>query len=246
MKHNRILHVVLAILLCASTALAFTTYSLVDHAVDSSFGANTTTTTAINSTGSDILFAACSDYAAVTRAVVTDSKSNSWTALTSYSTSAAVRTTIWYAKNPSVGSGHTATCAGTGTFPGLAFAAFSGSDLTAPFDKENGAHDDNNNTLGPGIITPAADNSLVLTAFGWSTTGAPSAPPTGYTLLDQADKGVNNFGVAFASQIQTTATATNPVWSKAGLDAVAASVAAFKVSSGAAARRRFVPQGGNP
>jgi hypothetical protein len=46
---------------------------------------------------------------------------------------------LYYAANPTVGSGHTFSYTGASNFSSIFVAAFSGVATSSPFDKENGA-----------------------------------------------------------------------------------------------------------
>lgn len=209
-------------------------FSLIGHDKGALGNANTTTTPSINTTGADLLVAVCSDYD--TGATLTDSKSNTWASLTVQT--ATVRARIMYAKNATVGSGHTFTLAGAGLFPSLEVAAFSGSDLTSPFDVENGAASASASSLAPGSITPGSANELVVS--GLSTQGASGTKSIDVlSILDQVVGLGSNFDSALAYEIQTTATARNPSWSWTGNRYAAAVIATFK--SAAAASFTYFP-----
>ena len=198
-------------------AAAPTTYTLVNSTAGG-LGSAGGTSAAIDSTGATLLIAVVTS--ASSGATIADSKSNVWTALNQYGTIAPY-TTIFYAKNPTVGAGHTVTV--TGTYVGACFAAFSGADLSAPFDAQQ-----NGNSSGatqPGSITPAENNALVIGSAGEGGGAAPNT--TSMTMLGSwAFSGGNWYGGGAAYSIQTTATPINPTWTGAALNGLA--IASFK------------------
>jgi lysophospholipase L1-like esterase len=212
-------------------------FALVAHAEAGASGSNdTVTSSSIDTTGADILFVYVTDYQAASLGTVTDSRSNTWTALTAHAAASFSRGRWYYAKNATVGSGHTFTYSGTSVFPSICALAFSGSDTTAPADQENGATSASGTTLATGSVTPGQDNELVLAGFTFASTGTPITAPSGYTDVGGSDFGGNHFGSWVAYKIQTTATATNPSFTKSGgASDLAAVVATFKAAGGGAA-----------
>src|SRR4051812_9792279 len=89
-------------------------------------GANGGTSGAIDTSGANFLVAVVASYS-VGDTTVTDSKSNTWTQLTARDeiNTTLVRNRIWYAKNATVGSGHTFSDAVSSSFPSICVAAFS-------------------------------------------------------------------------------------------------------------------------
>ena len=188
------------------------------------------TTGSMDTTGATILVVGAWDYSVSAAGVVTDSKSNTWTKLTKKDGVAGnvSRVTLWYAKNPTVGSGHTFTQT-AGGFPSIVAMSFSGADTTSPFDVENGYNVPSLATLQTGSVTPNQANSLVVFAVnGW--TAEPTSVDGTYTLSYHNAYGP---GTQFAGgggyDIQTTATATNPtITADASYPDSAAVIAVFK------------------
>lgn len=209
-------------------------FSLIGHDVGAVGNTDSTTTPSIDTTGADLLVAVCTDLGG-NALVLTDSKSNTWTALTKKTN--VIDTVIMYVKNPTVGTGHTFAI-GSGGYPSLEVAAFSGSDLTSPFDVENGGSTGGAASLSTGSITPGSANELVIAGLGTeSMVGTKSI--TLLAVLDQAADNGNNFGGALAYEIQTTATARNPSWSWSGSHFAAAVIASFKAAAAAASFTYF-------
>src|SRR6185295_6848073 len=130
-------------------------YALIAHRVDS-LGPNGGTGGALDTTGADILFVLEAFNNGSGAGTLTDSKGNTWASLTKQGTGGSGATVLWYAKNAIVGAGHRFTITGNSTYSAMAVAAFSGSDLTAPFDVQSGHSWSNSATDQPGSVTPGA------------------------------------------------------------------------------------------
>lgn len=202
-------------------------------------GLNGGTTSGVDTTGATLLVmvVARNPAAAVT---VSDSYGNTWTALTEAldGTNAHVKHRIYYAANPTVGTGHTFTISGATTASALIASAWSGVDTTSPFDVESGYADSSSYstaTHGAGTLTPTNNNSLVIcgVAIGGAVTSFAAAG--GNTLLDlQAFNSGNSWGVGASYAIQTTATALSSAtayetWT--GAQIIAFSSAVFKAAA---------------
>lgn len=177
---------------------------------------------------------------------ISDSKSNTWTELTTYSGSA--RTcSIWYVTNPTVGTGHTITISGTGNSPCVSWGGFTGVATSSPFDVENGNGAVFATTVQPGTVTPSAANSLVLTGVCTSIQAAGVSVDSPFTLATQGPTtGFGSETSAMAYEIQTTATARNPTWTRTNSADLASPIAVFKVA-GVTSLSAFIgePQSGS-
>ena len=217
--------------LLAPTIAKAAGFSVVAH-TGGGLGANPAKTTgAIDTTGADLLVVAYVFDYRVSPSVL-DSKSNTWTGLTSKAGNNAGAVKLYYVKNPIVGSGHTVTLgAAGGAFYGAAyFAAFRGADLTAPFDVENGANS-NGTTIQPGGISPTLGGELVISAMAMNVTGAPTVDAS-MNLLDNNGLAPGTYyGGGMAYWIQSTAAAINPVWTVGSSAANACVIASFKAAS---------------
>jgi len=171
---------------------------------------------------------------------ISDSRGNTWTALTSENGTSEFMSS-WYCVPSSVGTGHTITTAsGSSMFASLYVSAWSGASAT-PFDKQAGA------TLAtrPGSITPAANGCLVISGLCSHTAGT-YAVDSGFTIAQQQTfvSGTNDGG-AQAYLIQTTAAALNPTWS--GGSTCSVNIVSFLpgAAAGALAPSAFVRQAVN-
>lgn len=199
-----------------------------------------------NSSGATLLIVSAHFYDAATSVVISDSNSNDWNALTKRVGTTLYSHQLYYAYSKSggnltVGSGHTARIAWSGT--GLAviiFISFSGTDqgATNPFDQESGNANDAPTTIKPGSLTPAAANSLFVTGVSHSDTGALATidssfiPSPAYGVLQNIG---NNIGGNAAYKIISGSGAQDPTWTSSGTVTLASAMAVFKPASGAAA-----------
>ncbi len=196
------------------------------------------TTGSVDTSGNSLLVAAIVSYVAVGDATISDSKSNTWTALTkSASTTQYVK--FFYVASPTVGTGHTFTVAGVGSFSSIAVITFNGTTTSSPFDQQNGnTFNAGTTTLTTGSVTPGVDGEVLVAAVGLN---ASSGNPTiDVSFTSPCTEFLNysagvNFGVGLTYQIQTTATTRNPTFSFTSSNPVAAAIATFKASGGAAA-----------
>lgn len=204
--------------------------TLITHASQAgTAGGSSATTAAINTTGANFLVVACNwDHSTTATAAVTDSKSNTWTALTTYGPTNAsfLAIELFYAANATVGSGHTFTCTSSGSQPTLAVAAFSNVNTT-PFDVENGFDSASTATLQPGSVTPAGNNELFVTGAA-DAGGDPSSIDSSFTITDHIANSGNNFGIGMAYKVQTTGGAENPTWTATASNKMAVDIAVFK------------------
>lgn len=190
---------------------------------------NTVTTSAIDTTGADLIVIAISDYSGTVGATLSDSKSNTWTPLTGYTFPTENRERLYYCFNPTVGSGHTFTYSGSLTIACVQVQAWSGAS-SSPFDQENGGIN-NSSGISTGSVTPSEDNELVVTGMSFDSAATMSID-NGFTISDQVNFGSgNNYGGAMAYKVQTTAAAVNPAWSRdAGTSRNCAAIATFKAA----------------
>jgi len=191
------------------------------------------TSDAINTSGVDLLVLGAHSYGG-TAPAISDSKSNSWTALTLQQGGVGSRMRIYYTVSPTVGSGHTFTVSGGGVaiYPVVTVFGFSGVKLASPFDQENGAGAVTVSSLATGSVTPSEDNEL-LVAFASTNVEDVTAVSASFTLVHHGPNTAPSVGFGSSYQIQTTATARNPSFTFAASDgSVAAAVATFKAAAG--------------
>ncbi len=216
-------------------------YSLVAHVGAKSTTGSGFTSGSINTSGADLLIVMVGNYSG-TQPTLSDSvggNSNTWVPLTRQDSGNSSSALIYYAKNATVGSGHTFTLTGNNSFASMEVQAWSGSDLTAPFDVQNGANESSNaTTLQPGSVTPSNNGSLIVAGLclrGFGTPGDTATVNSGFTDLDQ-QTGVSSqcLGSALAYLVQGTAGAVNPTWTWTHGDDAGAVIAVFKAAAGGA------------
>ena len=195
------------------------------------FGLNGGTSASIDTTGATLLVAVVTYTGTPT---VSDSKSNTWTALTCQQNTS-VYSCIYYVNSgsPSVGSGHTFTISGAVTVSVINVMAFSGTGAS-PFDNQNGNSSLLVSTIQPGSITPSQNNDIIITGLsGGNNFGAANTIDSGFTITYQkAVTGGINYGHAGAYLIQTTAAAVNPTWNMGvSVNNVASTIASFKTTT---------------
>lgn len=193
------------------------------------------TTDAIDTSGANLLVVVVGEYAGAgssNDAVVSDSKGNTWNALTRRA-DGNTASRIWWSSPSSVGSGHTFTVAGTAIFGGLAVQAWSGS-VASPFDQQAGNTNTSAATINAGEVTPTEDDELVVTGICHeNNSGGAVSIDDGFTISGAiAYSGGVTMGNAFAYLVQTTAALANPEWNITNAAQVATSIATFKAGAG--------------
>ncbi len=213
-------------------------FSLIASTVKASTDGMSATTSAINSTGANLLVIWTAESAEATPGVITDSKGNTWVSQASQPALTAVsgsRVRCWACLNPtSVGTSHTATVTGiAGDKPAISFEAYATGSTVASFDKTVGASTLNSapvTSLATGSQTPSANNALVVTVVAFASNSTASGDSS-FTALSVSAYTTNARGLATAYQVQTAATARNVTWSVAAPSAMAVSQVVFNVLS---------------
>ena len=211
-------------------------YSLLAHTIG--VGASgTVTTSAIDTTGADLIVVVVAYFEGITAPTLSDNKSNTWTGLTAQVGTTDPSTRIYYCQAPTVGAGHTFKLDNGGLMYGnLAVTAWSGSVAT-PFDQQNGTTHLAVTSLQTGSVTPGTGNQLVIAAVstGAGSSGAYSID-SGFTISDQeAYVSGGGEGCGMAYLVQTSAAAVNPSWSWTGSAEGAVAIGTFKDGAAAAA-----------
>lgn len=210
------------------TDASVTPIALVAHAKATAVATTTSTTSAIDTTGSTLLVMVVA-YLSGTVPTISDSKGNTWVALNEYTSGAGNgRVRMYYVKNPTVGSGHTFSAAAGASYNSICVASFNETDTAANADSQNGVGTVSATTQQPGSLTPSINNALLVTGLELVATSGSATIDSGFTVVDtQTD--ASNFAVALAYKIQGAATSVNPTWTAPGsADRMAASIAAFK------------------
>lgn len=168
-------------------------------------GLNGATTSSVDTTGATLLVMAVAyNTGSIT---VSDSKSNTWTALTAQS-NGSMYVRLYYAANPTVGAGHTFTVSGSGLAPGFVASAWSGVVTSSPFDQQVGSGPVGTYTVSaPGAdITPTENNEVIISCVSHAAAVTSYSAASGSTLVDyQAYSSGTNYGCGMVYRVQTTA-----------------------------------------
>jgi hypothetical protein len=190
---------------------------------------STTTSPGIDTTGATLLVV--NQTAFNTLGTITDSYGNTWTALTQRNGNGGVLERLYYAENPTVGTGHTFTVTG-GNAGTLEVAAFSGTNTSSTFDTQNGAISGSQvNAFQAGSATPAGNNSLVILGIAIQNSASGSSLygiDQPFAISDTSDPDGSHIGGSLACYVQPVAAAINPWWFLKYTADLAASIAVFK------------------
>ncbi len=221
-------------------------YSLVSSvSVGSPDGLNVTTA-AIDTTGADFIVISSGYYEVASPALgVSDNKGNTYSGLTVRTVVGDGEVRLWYVANPTVGTGHTFSTTGASgpnpTYGAIVVGAFSGSQLTTPFDVQNGATT-TGTSLATGSITPSADNELIIAGLSVGGTITNLAINSGLSIVAQVGYvAAQHYGTALAYLAQGTAAAINPTWSWTTSRSSEAAIASFKAAAGGGSFRISTP-----
>lgn len=187
------------------------------------------TTSSLNTTGSNFIVASISYYQP-SSATLSDSKSNTWTALTARENSASSAARLFYCYNPTVGTGHTFTVSQSTSISSVYISAWSGI-ASSPFDVENGAITTGGTTLATGSVTPSQGSVLLIASENMSAPGASTTSiDNSFTVTDALYVlGGDHYGGAMAYKILSSVSATNPTWTvNTTMTTGAATIASFK------------------
>lgn len=185
------------------------------------------TTPSINTTGADLIVVGVVQ-SGVHTGVLSDSKSNTWTAIGTLQNSAQEAVQLFYCSPPTVGSGHTFTTTGTSSFSSAFVQAFSGS-ASSPLDQQTG----NNSgaaalSIATGSITPSQDNEVICVMYGNEGTAGAQAMDSGVTITDIQGISGPTWGSSMGYKVQTAAAAINVTGSTATNATNAIAIASFK------------------
>jgi len=194
-------------------------------------GTNDVTSGSINTTGANLLVVSVSWYNPIDPTpTLTDSKSNTWTALTTRS-GGNISNKIYYCYGGTVGTGHTFTWSGSTIYPSINVSAWSGISAS-PFDVENGAGTASSwASLSTGSVTPSQANTLVIAALGFeNNVGGTISIGSSFTITDTVPyAGGAGEGSAMAYVVLASSSAQNPAWATS-VNSIsgAAAIAVFK------------------
>lgn len=206
--------------------------ALVAHAIAQSGDGNSATTAGINTTGANLIVLMISNFS-VSGMTISDSKTNSWTALT-LAAGSATNVQFYYCYSPTVGSGHTFTVSGTGIFPAIAVQAWSGMQTSSGFDTENTNTDIAATTIATGSVTPSASTNVLVIGVGTASATGALAVDSGFTISDEIDSAGNGDPLGMGYKNGSLSGSENPTWTLNATANVAAVIASFKVATAGA------------
>lgn len=199
-------------------------------------------TVTLNTTGANLYVVVVCLYstsAALATVSSTNNASGTWAHGSNYVNSTS-NVCIFYCKSATASGAELFTINPNGTGYALAFvSAWSGADTSAPKDQDNGAANASGGTIQPGSITPGENNELVITGVSDNNnqTFTINSP---FSTVTDTSQDTNSATGAWSYNIQTTATATNPTWTKGGgaTPPKAAAIMSFKMAAAAGGARR--------
>lgn len=198
----------------------------------SGHSAGAQTTAAVDTTGADLLVVAANSPNGYNLA--TDSKSSgTWVNQAQVkNTAGAFFTRINYLLAPSpVGSGHTFSTSPSVFYGGVSVASFSG---VASLNQAQSIKEDTaagtSHASSAAAVTPTVNGCAVVTAFFCVDDPGTITPPAGFTLIN--GPAASAWTIAWAYQIQTTATSVTPVWTTSNSVKSCGSTSVFAPSVG--------------
>lgn len=213
-------------LMMAAFPPAASSPTLLAHTLGLSGAPGTVTSPAIDTTGATFLVVCGSFYgpSVPPSMSVSDSKSNTWTAVVTLGTGsdAYVYYSVCYSP-ASVGSGHTFTTTHAfNIYAPIMVLAFSGI-TTSSVNTSAGTTTSSTTTFQSGSVTPSVAKTLMIAFGGWDGTAGTVSIGSSYTLTDQTDSGGGvNLGSSAAYKVLTSASAQNPTWTASSSVASAA------------------------
>lgn len=198
-------------------------------------GSAAATTSAINTTGADLIGCAVADENAETATPFADSKGNTWSLAGTAAMSEYGRLRVLYSRPTSVGAGHTfaATPPATLNYPAVACVAFSGSKVS-PFDQVGAGTSGLAATSlsGGSVVTTAAGN---ISLAGLIQEQNNVVALAGYTVFQRLFSFNRSYGVALGWAVLSSPSTTAPAWSWASAMSAGAYPATFQAFVPAAA-----------
>lgn len=200
---------------------------------------NNVTTSAIDTTGADLLFLVSSTIGAAPDGTITDSKNNRWIALTRYGGFQS-GVTIFYSTGaigattgPTVGTNHTFTeSSGITIYMTICVLAVSGETTTfVPLDTVNGNAVTAVSSVQPGSVTPSENSVILISSLGQCAALSGATHSINSSFIVAADEplvGGQHCAGAIAYKIKSDLNAENPTWSWTGTDDASSGIAGFK------------------
>ena len=207
-------------------------WTVIAHTAIGSPDTNAVTTSAIDTTGADLLVVGASVYDVFMDATnISDSKSNTWTALAESGANSHTRTIIYYCRGGTVGAGHTFTVGRNTSYDTITVLALSGS-VASPQDQSAVNTTQNTTSQSTTSITPTNNGQMIITILSGNPDIGTISIDSGMTISDAvANVAGQHMAGAMAYFYQATAAAFNPTWSwvnSTNAIGSATSIASFK------------------
>jgi len=218
-------------------------YALVTNVAAGSANGTSVTTGGVDTTGADLIVIVVGGGSSVAVAP-TDSKSNTWTALTISKVDSGERCSMFYCSAPVVGAAHTFSIPVTASsLPSICVAAFSGANTSGPLDLQEQDQawlpTPGTNDLTVGDITPSADGALVVSGVAanvantWTVESVGGGGGLAATITDQVARNANHIGSVLAYYIYPGApAASRVVWNTDTATSAAGAIASFHNAAG--------------
>jgi hypothetical protein len=220
-------------------------FSVVAHTIAQSTDTNGFTTSAIDTTGADLLLACNTNFSGSAPSSFSDSYGNTWVQLPSPAGGWFIA--IYYALKPVVGAGHTFTVVNATQGPFMTVAAVSGALRSTPYANTGNDSQAAAFTIQPGSITPGVGDFLYTVIGTRNANITTFSVDSGFTKLSQMVSVLSTAeGGSHAWTVATDNTAKNPTWTcDAGDNWIKTVMVAFNPSRGFRVRslrpRPFAP-----
>lgn len=211
---------------------AISGYQLLTHKLGIQGANSCTLPSTTDISGADLIVFTVSSFNGAGALTYTDGGLNNGNAipLTNVDGFSSTRLRNYYIKAPVTSATWTPLFSATSAFCVVTMSAWSGSDTSSPFDKENGNAANAVTSLQPGPITPSTNGQLIISGF--IDAAGTATVNSGFTITDQAAV----LGTQ-AYLVQSSAATINPTWSFSSTNAIAV-VSSFKA---AATTVSFIP-----
>lgn len=220
----------LLLLLLLFPSVAHASISHIAGADICAHGANSATTSTVNTSGADTYLAA---VVSVNEPAITSSPSQTWVKDKERINGTTGTTTyIFRASGVTTSTTQTFTSTLTSGLQTICVLSFSGVELTSPTDQSSDFSGGGTSQIYDSSITPSEDNELILAdtdiATGSVTVIIDSSMST--PLQSALDPGVA-YGAGMAYKIQTTATAIRPTWTYSGSTPATGLIMSYKAAA---------------
>jgi hypothetical protein len=208
--------------------------TLIAHTIKASTDGAAATTTAVDTTGANLIVLALGWATGGTQPVISDSAGNTWVAGDSFPVSY-LADNLYYCINPTTSATHTFTASGTASAPHLGVVAVSGAATSAP-----ASFGSTHNANGTSLQAPCVEGGLIVCGFG--TIGSAHAIDSGFSSDKVNFSSAINIGGGIGWLIQgTPATPQAPIVSWTTSSRAATTLMGFAPAPAAFTRIQSTP-----